>query len=68
MAEIDEQIVYSQLDEDEQAVWSLLLASGYLKVKHLNAGISSFGEWRQEYELELTNFEVRTMFRSLVRK
>ncbi len=68
VAEIDEQIVYSQLDEDEQAVWSLLLASGYLKVKHLNAGISSFGEWRQEYELELTNFEVRTMFRSLVRK
>ena len=32
-AEIDEQIVYDQLDDDEQAVWSLLLASGYLKVK-----------------------------------
>lgn len=32
-AEIDEQIVYDSLDDDEQAVWSLLLASGYLKVK-----------------------------------
>ena len=31
-SEIDEQIVYSQLDGNERAVWSLLLASGYLKV------------------------------------
>ena len=29
---IDEQIVYNQLDGNEQAIWSLLLASGYLKV------------------------------------
>ena len=32
-AEIDEQVVYSMLGDDEQALWSLLLASGYLKVK-----------------------------------
>lgn len=31
-SEIDEQIVYDQLNGNEQAVWSLLLASGYLKV------------------------------------
>ena len=30
--EIDEQIVYNQLNGSEEAVWSLLLASGYLKV------------------------------------
>lgn len=30
--EIDEQVVYSQLAEKKDAVWSLLLASGYLKV------------------------------------
>ena len=29
---LDEQIVYDQLNGNEQAVWSLLLASGYLKV------------------------------------
>lgn len=29
---IDEQIVYNQLDGNEEAVWSLILASGYLKV------------------------------------
>ena len=31
-SEIDEQIVYNQLDGNERAVWSLLLASGYLNV------------------------------------
>ncbi len=66
--EIDEQIVYDQLNQDEQAIWSLLLASGYLKVKHFKAYLSDFGEWKQEYELQLTNFEVRTMFRTMVKK
>lgn len=66
--EIDEQIVYDQLADDERAVWSLLLASGYLKVKSFQAYMTDFGEWRQEYELELTNFEVRVMFRDMVRK
>ncbi len=67
-AEIDEQIVYDMLDSDEQAVWSLLLAGGYLKVKKYEAYTSEFGEWKQDYELELTNFEVKAMFRSMVRK
>ena len=31
--QIDEQIVFSQLDESQSAIWSLLLASGYLKVQ-----------------------------------
>ena len=66
--EIDEQIVYDQLDDDGQAVWSLLLASGYLKVKNFRAYVTDFGEWKQEYELELTNFEVKVMFRKMVRK
>ncbi len=66
--EIDEQIVYDQLDGDEQAVWSLLLASGYLKVKQFKAYMSDFGEWKQEYELQLTNFEVKTMFRNMVKR
>ena len=66
--ELDEQIVYDQLDNDEQAVWSLLLASGYLKVKHFKAYMTDFGEWKQEYELALTNFEVKLMFRNIVRK
>ena len=27
----DEQIIFEQLDQNENAIWSLLLASGYLK-------------------------------------
>ena len=65
--EIDEQVVYSQLDVKKNAVWSLLLASGYLKVKNYEAYETEYGEWKQDYELELTNFEVRIMFRSMVR-
>lgn len=64
--EIDEQIVYNQLDSDEGAVWSLLLASGYLKVREYEIYTTEFGEWKQRYQLELTNFEVRVMFRKMV--
>ena len=66
--EIDEQIVYDLLDGGEQALWSLLLASGYMKVKEYEIHISEFGEWKEEYELELTNFEVKVMFRNMIRK
>lgn len=66
--EIDEQVIYDLLGRNEQAIWSLLLASGYLRVKKYEEYISPFGEWKQEYELELTNFEVKTMFRSMIRK
>lgn len=65
--EIDEQIVYDQLSMSDNAIWSLLLASGYLKVKNYKAYIGEDGEWREDYELELTNFEVRVMFRRMVR-
>ncbi|MCM1089533.1 MAG: ATP-binding protein [Muribaculum sp.] len=65
--EIDEQIVYNQLSMKKDAVWSLLLASGYLKVKNYEAYEDEYGEWREDYELELTNFEVRVMFRRMVR-
>lgn len=46
VAEIDEQIIYGELDIDERAIWSLLLASGYLKVKGYRVVTSEFGEWR----------------------
>ena len=65
--ELDEQIVYNQLSTKKNAIWSLLLASGYLKVKSYKAYAAECGEWRQDYELELTNFEVRVMFRDMVR-
>ena len=64
---IDEQIVYNQLDNDETAIWSLLLASGYLKV--LSYDWEEFLEYGEEveYELTLTNYEVERMFYNMVR-
>ena len=64
---IDEQIVYNQLDNSDSAIWSLLLASGYLKVlSHEREELMENGE-ETEYELTLTNYEVRRMFNSMVR-
>lgn len=63
-ARIDEQIVFDQLDRDESAIWSLLLASGYLKVEDCrNDEITD----QAIYELKLTNREVKVMFEGLIR-
>ena len=64
---IDEQIVYNQLDGNERAIWSLLLASGYLKVlTYESYGDIPEGELPR-YELALTNLEVKLMFRNMIR-
>ena len=64
---IDEQIVYNQLDDNEEAVWSLLLASGYLKVLNYDRlGDLELGE-EACYELAVTNREVRIMFGGMVK-
>ena len=64
---IDEQIVYNQLDDDPDAVWSLLLASGYLKVIQHDE-INSIPENEEPlYELAFTNHEVCRMFFNIVR-
>ncbi|MDE6846511.1 MAG: ATP-binding protein [Lachnospiraceae bacterium] len=62
--EIDEQIVYDQLSTKKNAIWSLLLASGYLKVVG-----TTFEErtGRIYYDLALTNKEVHIMFEHMVR-
>ncbi len=64
---IDEQIVYNQLDTNSEAIWSLLLASGYLKViSYDDMQYLDLGE-EQTYILTLTNYEVRCMFEKMVR-
>ena len=62
--EIDEQIVFNQLNTGKNAIWSLLLASGYLKAVDT--------EYDDEtgcfyYYLALTNWEVRIMFQRIIR-
>ncbi len=61
--EIDEQIVYDQLSKKRNAIWSLLLASGYLKVVECQF-VERTGRWH--YTLALTNREVYLMFENMV--
>ena len=59
---IDEQIIFNQLDHNIKAIWSLLLTSGYLKVEH----VAYDERGKADYELRLTNWEVRTMFERMI--
>ena len=63
---MDEQIVYDQLNGNQNATWSLLLASGYLKVLSVDDTAMMEGYGKVKYELALTNLEVRLMFEDMV--
>ncbi len=59
---IDEEIVYNQLEHNENAIWSLLLAGGYLKaVENIEDD-----EYGMKYKLMLTNLEVKKMFLKII--
>lgn len=60
---LDEQIVFNQLTTSDSAIWSLLLASGYLKVTKHQCDIRT---GREYYYLALTNQEVRLMFENMI--
>lgn len=60
---LDEEIIFNQLDENSEAIWSLLLASGYLRIEHIS-------ETDEEplYYLSLTNLEIKKEFRKMIRR
>jgi hypothetical protein len=62
---IDEQIVFSELDYSEDAVWSLMLASGYLKVIS-SSELTGDRKKAVVYQLALTNYEIRLMFEDMI--
>lgn len=61
--QIDEQIVFEQLEKKNSAIWSLLLAAGYLKVDEFSVDEVS---GKEQYSLALTNREVRLMFERMI--
>ena len=70
-AEIDEKIEFDQLNGSTDAVWSLLLATGYLKVLNVRTldtdedGTGEEGDvW---YTLTITNHETKRMFRKMIK-
>ena len=61
---INKRIVYADLDKGGEAIWSLLVASGYLKI--ISYEQISITQKRPNYELALTNGEVRLMFEEMI--
>ncbi len=59
---MDEEVVYADLDSKKSALWSLLLAGGYLKI--LRTAKNRRG--KTEYELSLTNMESCFVFDEMV--
>ena len=62
---INEQIVFLELDYSEDAVWSLMLASGYLKVVSAEPLVGNRRKARK-YTLALTNLEIQFMFEDMI--
>ena len=60
----DEQIVFEQLEQDENAIWSLMVASGYLKVEKVEYRGMLLEPW---YHLKITNLETTSMFSNMFR-
>ena len=60
---IDEQIVFNQLDHNEYAIWSLLLASGYVRVESYSINDNT---GKKEYDLKITNKETKIMFENMI--
>lgn len=60
--QIDEQIVFDQLNNNQNAIWSLFLASGYLKVEHFVMD----EDGRGNYSLSLTNKEICILFKRMI--
>ncbi len=63
---LDEQVVFDQLDSSTEAIWSLLLASGYLKITGHETDGHLSGSGDVLYQLAITNQEVTRMFRRLI--
>ena len=63
---VDEQIVYKNLDTDESAIWSLLLATGYLKALQYQSEEQSAENQMTVFQLAITNEEVKRMFYRMV--
>ena len=60
---IDENLVFSNLENDKNAVWSLLLFSGYFKVIHIESK-----DVLLQCELAVPNQEIMSLYRDIIRK
>ena len=61
--ELDEQVIFEQLGRKRSAVWSLMLASGYLKVDQYEMDKRT---GKRRYYLKITNYETMLMFENMI--
>ena len=61
--ELDEQVIFEQLGRKRGAVWSLMLASGYLKVDQYEMDKRT---GKRRYYLKITNYETMLMFENMI--
>lgn len=60
--QLDEQIVFNQLDENEDVIWSLLMVTEFLRITNI--------KWTGRKDncfLKITNLETEIMFESMIR-
>lgn len=68
VTEIEEEIVFNRLEKKKDAIWSLMLSSGYLRVVDVIYPNVQAGRNDTIYTLQLTNLEVEIMFVKLIRQ
>lgn len=61
--ELDEKVIFDQLRKKRGAIWSLLIASGYLRPEER---LFDPARGKHIYRLKLTNHEVRLMFQDMI--
>ena len=61
--ELDEQVIFEQLGRKRGAVWSLMLASGYLRVERYEMDNRT---GKRRYYLKITNHETMLMFENMI--
>ena len=61
--ELDEQVIFEQLGRKRGAVWSLMLASGYLKVDRYEMDKRT---GKRRYYRKITNHETMLMFENMI--
>ena len=62
-SELDEQVIFEQLGKKRGAIWSLLLASGYLRVVRYEMEQKT---GKRLYELKITNHETMLLFETMI--
>ena len=66
--QMGEEIIYSDLNGSAEAVWSLMVASGYLRIENVDINPDDTSLKWKTYTLSITNGKTRRMFATIIRR